>query len=99
MSTSPSIWRARGAQVALSLAVVATVGGVIAGGAVGATVGRDSNGPVRTQDVQRCTSVPSQTRPEYWDVTYNFRGQEHHIQMTTPPGTTVTVNRRGEPRA
>ncbi|HRH29961.1 MAG TPA: biotin/lipoyl-binding protein, partial [Aquabacterium sp.] len=30
MSTSPSIWRARGAQVALSLAVVATVGGVIA---------------------------------------------------------------------
>ena len=78
---------------------LATVGGVIAGGAVGATVGRDSNGPASTQDVQRCTSVPSQARPEYWDVTYNFRGQEHHIQMTTPPGTTVTVNRQGEPRA
>lgn len=78
---------------------LATVGGVIAGGAVGATVGRDSNGPARTQDVQRCTSVPSQARPEYWDVTYNFRGQEHHIQMTTPPGPTVTVNRQGEPRA
>ena len=78
---------------------IATVGGVIAGGAVGATVGRDNNGPARTQDVQRCASIPSQARPEYWDVTYNFRGQEHHIQMTTPPGATVIVNRQGEPRA
>ena len=28
-----------------------------------------------------------------------FRGQEHHVQMTTPPGYTVRVNQRGEPRA
>ncbi len=39
------------------------------------------------------------SRPEYWNVTYNFRGQEHRIQMSAPPGPTVTVNEQGEPRA
>jgi hypothetical protein len=32
-------------------------------------------------------------------VTYRFRGQENRMQMTTPPGATVTVNERGEPRS
>jgi uncharacterized protein YcfJ len=54
---------------------------------------------VVTQDVQRCASVPSHARPEFWDVTYIFRGQEHRMQMTSPPGRTVTVNGKGEPRA
>ena len=76
---------------------VATVGGAVAGGAVGANVGRGQR--VQTQDVQRCENVPSQARPDYWDVTYTFRGQEHRIQTTAPPGPTVTVNERGEPRA
>jgi len=49
--------------------------------------------------VQRCTNTPSATRPDYWDVTYNFRGQDHRVQMTTAPGPTVTVNDQGEPRA
>jgi uncharacterized protein YcfJ len=77
---------------------VATVGGAVAGAVVGGNVGR---GPqqVQTRDVQRCESAPPQTRPAYWDVTYNFRGQEHHMQMVEPPGRTVTVNERGEPRA
>ena len=48
--------------------------------------------------MQRCTSAPGQARPDYWDVTYNFRGQEYRVQMTTPPGEYVTVNRQGEPR-
>jgi uncharacterized protein YcfJ len=79
---------------------LATVGGAIAGGAVGANVGRNGSPPqTTTQSVQRCTTVPSQARPELWDVTYNFRGQEHRVQMTTPPGATVSVNRNGEPRA
>jgi uncharacterized protein YcfJ len=79
---------------------LATVGGVIAGGAVGATVGRNSGQPqMQNQNVQRCTSVPNQTRPAYWEVTYNFHGQAHAMQMTTPPGPTVIVNRRGEPRS
>jgi len=75
---------------------LATVGGVVAGAAVGANIGNGQQ--TSTQDVQRCRSVPSQSRPEYWDVTYNFRGQEHRIQMTAPPGSTVTVNEQGEPR-
>jgi uncharacterized protein YcfJ len=76
---------------------IATVGGVVAGGAVGANVGRGQQ--TQTQDVQRCENVSSQARPDHWDVTYNFRGQEHHVQMTTRPGPTVTVNEQGEPRA
>ncbi len=50
------------------------------------------------QNVQRCATVPSQGRPDHWDVTYNFRGQDHRIQTTAPPGPTVTVNAQGEPR-
>ena len=78
---------------------VATAGGAIAGAAIGANVGRDNNGqPVYTQNVQRCTTAPRQARADYWDVTYDFRGQEYRVQMTTPPGPTVTVNAQGEPR-
>lgn len=76
---------------------VATVGGAVAGGAIGANVGRDRQSGYG-QDVRRCENVPSQSRTEYWDVTYDFRGQEHRVQMTAPPGQTVTVNEQGEPR-
>jgi hypothetical protein len=31
-------------------------------------------------------------------VTYNFRGYEHRVQTTTPPGPTILVNENGEPR-
>lgn len=72
---------------------VATVGGAVAGGAIGANVGRGG----AVQDVQRCQTVPAQA-PSYWDVTYNFRGQDHTVQMTAPPGSTITVNEQGEPR-
>ncbi len=79
---------------------VATAIGVIGGAAVGANVGRDRNGQqVATQNVQRCANAPTQARPDYWDVTYNFRGQDHRVQMSTQPGEYVTVNRQGEPRA
>lgn len=77
---------------------IATAGGAVAGAAVGANVGRGGGQPI-TRDVQRCETVPASARPDYWDVSYVFRGQEHHIQMTSPPGRTVTVNRQGEPRA
>ena len=76
---------------------VATVGGVVAGAAIGANVGRD-NRPAELRDVQRCASMPGQARPDYWDVSYDFRGVEHRVQTTTPPGPTITVNERGEPR-
>ena len=75
----------------------ATVGGAVVGGVVGANVGRDGGGQ-SSRDVRRCEAAPSQARADYWDVTYNFRGQEHHAQMTAPPGQTVRVNSQGEPR-
>jgi uncharacterized protein YcfJ len=78
----------------------ATAVGVVAGAAIGGNAHRDGNGQqVVTQDVQRCTAAPAQARPDYWDVTYNFRGLEHRVQMATQPGATVTVNAQGEPRA
>src|SRR5204863_8765563 len=69
---------------------VATAGGAVAGGAVGANIGR-GGGEAYGQDVQRCTSVPGNAPPDYWDVTYTFRGQVHHVQMSAPPGPTITV--------
>jgi len=75
---------------------VATAGGAVAGAAVGANVGR--GGGSYAQDVQRCENVQGQARPDYWDVTYNFRGIEHRVQLGAPPGPTITVNGDGEPR-
>lgn len=78
---------------------LATVGGVVAGAALGSQAGRDRGGPqVSTQDVRRCATVPGRHDTDYWDVTYNYRGEEHRVQMTSPPGRTISVNRRGEPR-
>lgn len=78
---------------------VATGLGAIAGAAIGANQGRGSSQPTTTQNVQRCSNANGPARPTYWDVTYNFRGTEHRVQMTTQPGATVQVNERGEPRA
>lgn len=76
----------------------ATVGGAVAGAAIGANTGGGSLGRSGGyQDVQRCQEVPNAT-PAYYDVTYNFRGREHHVQMATPPGPTIAVNGNGEPR-
>ena len=76
----------------------ATVGGAIAGGAIGANVNRGGSDS-QFRDVRRCETVQGQVQPQYWDVTYNYRGQDHRIQMASAPGRTVTVNSRGEPRA
>jgi hypothetical protein len=72
----------------------ATAGGAVAGAAIGSQSGR---GLPYSREVRRCENVSS-GRPLYWDVTYNFRGQDHFVQMNRPPGPTVTVNRAGEPR-
>lgn len=75
---------------------VATAIGAVGGAAVGANVNR--GGRTYTQDVQRCATVPGPGRPDYWDVTYQFRGVYHRAQLAAPPGATITVNGRGEPR-
>ncbi len=77
---------------------VATAGGAIAGAAVGANVGRDNGQLAYTQNVQRCTNVSGRMRADYWDVIYSFKNEEHRVQMSEPPGPTITVNALGEPR-
>ena len=72
---------------------IATAGGAVGGAALGANVGNSSY-----HDVQHCESTQRSSRPDYWDVTYNFRGSEHRVQMTSPPGPTIAVNGNGEPR-
>lgn len=79
---------------------IATAGGVVAGAVVGSNLARNRDGTVSgTRDVQRCEDTPGGARPEYWDVSYRFRNKDHTVQLTRPPGATVTVNREGEPRA
>jgi uncharacterized protein YcfJ len=78
---------------------IATVGGVVAGAVVGSNLGRDRDGnPVVTRDVQRCADRPGGGQLAYWDVSYQFRGRMHHVQLAAQPGNTVTVNAQGEPR-
>ena len=76
---------------------VTTIGGAVAGGALGANVDRIRD-PATGRDVQRCENVASNAPPAYYDVVYYFRGAEHRVQMATPPGPTIAVNGRGEPR-
>jgi uncharacterized protein YcfJ len=78
---------------------LATVGGAVAGALVGNNVGGGNNafGAAGTQDVQRCETTQNAT-PAYWDVTYNYRGLEHRVQMSAPPGEAIAVNGNGEPR-
>ena len=75
---------------------LATAGGAVAGGVLGSRIGGNDNQP-STHEVRRCETKPSQT-PAYWDVTYIFRGQPHHVQMSYDPGRSVSVNGNGEPR-
>lgn len=75
---------------------IATVGGAIAGAAVGSNVGRNT-GNQYAQNVQRCEAIPSRT-PQYWDVTYEFRGTQHRAQLASEPGRFITVNQDGVPR-
>jgi uncharacterized protein YcfJ len=81
---------------------IATVGGAVGGAALGAQYGRNEQvaqvAPL-TRDVRHCDGNAAQATPAYWDVTYQHEGVEHRVQMATEPGRTITVNRRGEPRA
>ncbi len=76
---------------------IATIGGAVAGAAIGANADRRDE-VTSIQNVRRCSTATPQGSPQYWDVTYSFRGVEHHLQATSPPGATVSVNEAGEPR-
>jgi hypothetical protein len=59
-------------------------------------VGGGSGGKTE-RDVRRCETTAN-TTPAYWDVTYVYQGVQHDLQMASPPGDTISVNRKGEPR-
>ena len=75
---------------------IATVGGAVAGGVIGSNVGQNNAYP-SSRDVRRCENTTSAT-PAYYDVTYNYRGQQHQVQMSAAPGQTIAVNGDGVPR-
>ena len=68
-----------------------------AGTLTGAVVGGVIGNTMRT-NAQRCQSAAAGA-PQYWDTVYDWHGVQHHMQTTAAPGTTVTVNANGEPRA
>ena len=74
---------------------VATIGGAVGGAALGANVNRLAP---PTHDVRRCETVAASGPPAYWDVTYDFHGVVHHVQLSAQPGPTIIVNSAGEPR-
>ncbi len=74
---------------------VATIGGAVGGAALGANVDRIRD-PQSGREVKRCENVASET-PQYYDVTYNYRGVEHHVQTNSPPGRTIAINSKGNP--
>jgi uncharacterized protein YcfJ len=78
---------------------LATAGGAVAGAVVGSNIANNNSGGTRlaSRDVQRCENVAN-AQPEYYDVVYVFNGVEHRVQMKNPPGPTIRVNGRGEPR-
>jgi uncharacterized protein YcfJ len=78
---------------------LATIGGAVGGAVVGSNLANQNAGGTRVvgRDVQRCENVSNAT-PAYYDVAYVYRGTEHHVQMSAPPGRTILVNERGEPR-
>jgi uncharacterized protein YcfJ len=75
---------------------IATAAGAVTGAVVGSNMAGGNNA-YATQDVQRCSTQTSGT-PAFYEVSYTFRGTEHRVQMATPPGPTILVNERGEPR-
>ncbi|MEP6792215.1 MAG: beta/gamma crystallin-related protein [Ramlibacter sp.] len=79
---------------------LATAAGAVGGAVVGSNVANRNNQggtTIENRDVRKCETTAN-TTPAYYDVTYNYRGQEHRVQMGAAPGPTIIVNANGEPR-
>ena len=72
---------------------------IVINGPGGAVIGGFLGHQPSSVEVRRCASNQMSGPPQYWDVTYRFGGVERTVQMSRPPGATITVNREGEPRA
>jgi hypothetical protein len=64
-------------------------------GAIIAGVGDLLTGRQRATYFEHCATVPA-GRPDYWDVAYEFRGTERHVQLRVQPGPTIAVNGNGD---
>ena len=53
---------------------IATIGGVVGGAAIGANVNSRTSTQYSTRDVRRCETTAASGPPQYYDVTYEFRG-------------------------
>jgi hypothetical protein len=71
----------------------ATIGGAVGGAVLGGVIGNNLH-----TNPQRCAPNVAAGAPEYWDTVYDWHGVQHHMQTTSAPGPTVTVNANGEPR-
>ncbi|MFC4930149.1 glycine zipper 2TM domain-containing protein [Massilia sp. GCM10023247] len=81
--------------------VAATAAGAIAGAMVGDRVennGRQYNNGVQEQAVRQCRTVDAyDTRTIGYDVTYEYRGQNHTAFMQRDPGNRVRLRVSVEP--
>ena len=81
--------------------VAATAAGAIAGAMVGDRVennGRQYNSGVQEQAVRQCRTVDAyDTRTIGYDVTYEYRGQNHTAFMQRDPGNRVRLRVSVEP--
>ena len=75
---------------------VATAAGAIGGAVLGSNVASNT---YTSLDVQKCAPSRVSGPPQYYDVTYRFRGENRYVQMAQPPGPKIAVNANGEPRA
>ncbi len=75
----------------------ATIIGAVGGAAIGSAIGGNAAAN-QVENVQHCAPAQVSGPPLYWDTSYMFRGQEHHVQTTAPAGPTILVNGYGEPR-
>ena len=60
----------------------------------------NSAGMVNASDrpTRRCETAAARSQPRYWDVTYVFRGEQRHVQLSQQPGSIILVDEEGQPR-
>ena len=69
----------------------ATMAGVIGGAALGS--GLDNRGNTTVQTAQNCTTQNTyENRTVAYNVTYEYAGRQHMVQMAQDPGPTVRLN-------
>jgi hypothetical protein len=69
---------------------------ILSPGSYGTLASVDMNGRISSLRAANDARVVYEARPDYWDVTYEFRGIQHNVQLRVAPSATIAVNRNGE---